>query len=148
MASGLVGVWRLESWQGRDDQGNVTNVLGDEPLGSLVYTQDGFVSVQIARADRPDFGSDDPLGGDEQRRSEAFSSYLAYCGTYEVGEGQVVHRIDMSLAPDWVGTEQVRFFTLDDDLLVIRTAPIELGGRVQVNELRWRRWVRVERRLG
>jgi hypothetical protein len=141
--SELVGVWRLESWQGRDDEGNVADILGEGPLGSLVYTSEGFMSVQISRAGRSGFGSDDPLGGDQQQRSEAFASYLAYCGTYEVQEGQVVHRIEVSLAPDWVGTAQVRFFTLEDDVLVIRTAPIELAGKVQVNELRWRRGWRV-----
>ncbi len=139
MSGELVGVWRLESWQGRDDQGRVVDILGERPFGSLVYTSEGFMSVQIARPGRSGFGSEDPFGGDDRQRSEAFSSYLAYCGTYEVQEGQVVHKIELSLAPDWVGTDQVRFFTLEDDVLAIRTAPIELGGRIQVNELRWRR---------
>ena len=48
MKSELVGVWRLESWQGRDDYGNVTDIIGGRPLGGLVYTREGLMSVQIS----------------------------------------------------------------------------------------------------
>ena len=43
--------------------------------------------------------------------------------------------------PNWVGTEQVRYFEVNGDELLLRTPPIEIGGTTLVNDLTW---VRVE----
>jgi Lipocalin-like domain len=45
----------------------------------------------------------------------------------------------MSSFPNWVGSEQMRFYELSGDELVLRTAPLLIGGDSIVNELRWRR---------
>jgi Lipocalin-like domain len=66
-----------------------------------------------------------------------FSTYLAYCGRYEVEGDVVVHHIEMSLFPNWVGGDQRRQSELSGDKLVLRTPPMELGGDLIVNELRW-----------
>jgi hypothetical protein len=56
---------------------------------------------------------------------ELFGSMVAYAGTYTLGEGRVVHHIDISWNENWSGSDQVRFFELDGDTLTITTAPYE-----------------------
>jgi hypothetical protein len=44
----------------------------------------------------------------------AARDYFAYCGTYELRGGEVVHRVELSLLPNWIGAEQVQLVMLDD----------------------------------
>jgi Lipocalin-like domain len=78
-------------------------------------------------------------GGSEAARAAAYSSYFAYCGTYEVSGDTIVHRVAMSLLPNWVGSSQTRYFEVNGDDLLLRTPPIEIGGMSLVNEFRWHR---------
>ena len=109
------------------------------------------MSGALAYADPADLATGDVVGGSEEERAAAFSTYLSYCGTYEVEGDVVVHHIEMSLFPNWVGGEQKRQFEPSDDKLVLRTPPLETGGDVIVNELaeavvadgsrmRWKPW--------
>jgi hypothetical protein len=52
---------------------------------------------------------------------------------------RIIHYVDSSLVPGWAGMDQVRYFSLSDDVLVLRTPPMELAGAVTVSELSWRR---------
>jgi hypothetical protein len=98
------------------------------------------MAVQISQSNRPPLATGDPLGGDAHARADAYSSYLAYFGTYEVQDESVVHRIDGSLFPDWSTQEQVRPFTLKDGELVLHTPPMQVsGGTTVINELAWTR---------
>ena len=98
------------------------------------------MAVQITGANRADLAMDDPLGGDEGARAEAYSTYLAYFGTYEVQGQSVLHRIEASLYPNWAGQCQVRPFTDESGDLVLSTPPMRLAdGSTVVNELAWRR---------
>jgi Lipocalin-like domain len=114
--------------------------LGRKPEGSLVYTAGGWVTTQLCASDRPELPGDDVWGGSESDRAAAYSSYFAYCGTYEVsGEETILHRVVLSLVPNWVGSKQVRHFELSGEELLLRTPPIEVGGKSLVHEFRWSR---------
>jgi len=93
----------------------------------------------LATADRANMPTDDLVGGSEAERAAAYSSYIAYGGTYEVDGNLVIHRVRMSLFPNWVGSEQERHFELSGDELVLRGPPVEVAGQQVVSELRWTR---------
>jgi hypothetical protein len=97
----------------------------------------------MAAAARQPLVTTDPLGGDVAARADAYSTYLAYWGTYELRDDDaIVHRIDESLFPNWSGEEQIRSYTCEDDRLVLRTPPMQVsGGATVVNELAWIREV-------
>jgi hypothetical protein len=98
------------------------------------------MTVQITGSNRAEVAGDDPLGGEVEARAAAYSTYLAYFGTYEVQGESVVHLIDGSLFPKWSGEKQVRPFTAEFDQLVLRTPPMALAdGTTVVNELAWKR---------
>jgi hypothetical protein len=139
VGDGLVGRWRLVSWSARTADGAVIYPMGERAQGSVVYTPGGWMSGTLAHADRPDLASSDVVGGTEAQRATAFSTYVSYCGRYDVEGDTVVHHVDMSLFPNWVGTDQNRQYEISGDELVLRTSAIKIGGQEAQNELRWTR---------
>ncbi len=137
VAAGLVGRWRLVSWSIGTENGAGAYPFDESAEGSLVYTPGGWMMVTLAKAERARLSTDDVVGGGEAERAAAYSSYVAYCGTYEVEGDVVIHRVQMSLFPNWVGSEQERYFELSGDALVLRGPPVSVAGRSVVNELRW-----------
>jgi hypothetical protein len=135
----IVGRWRLVSYVSRADDGSLVYPLGEDAQGSLVYTAGGWMIAQISSGDRRNLPSDDLFGGSDAERAEAFSSYLAYCASYEVTGDVVAHRVAMCSVPNWVGSEQTRRFEVTGEQLALRTPPIEIGGKLLVNELLWQR---------
>ena len=138
-AAALVGTWRLLHWEAEAVDGEVRRPFGDAPLGYLVYTADGRMITTISRADRAPVGGD-LLAGPEAGRLEAFASFIAYSGTFEVAGDTVAHRVEMSLFPDWVGSVQRRTLELSTDgrRLTLSTAQ-RAAGRVDRNVLTWER---------
>ena len=49
----------------------------------------------------------------------------AYAGTYTLENGKVIHRLDISWNQAWTGTDQVRFYKLEGNILTITTAPFK-----------------------
>jgi Lipocalin-like domain len=141
----LVGTWKLVSWRRIVDDERVTYPLGENAQGLLVYTQDGAMAVTMIASNRPTMPDNDPLGGEVGQRAEAYSTCMAYMGTYELRDDEVVHRIDVSLYPNWAGDEQVRRFTCAGNTLVLRTPPVHGASGTVVNELAWARQPRTER---
>jgi hypothetical protein len=135
----LVGTWKLVAWRRLVGDETVIYPLGEDAQGILIYTPDGGMAVTLTAASRPSMPDNDPLGGEVEKRAEAYSTCLAYVGTYELRGEEVVHRIDLSLYPNWAGAEQARPFTYTGDELVLRTPPVDGPKGTVVNELQWAR---------
>ncbi|SRR6266496_250976 len=80
----IVGRWRLVSWSAQIEGGAVAYPFGEHAEGSLVYTPGGWMIGMLAAGDRANLSTQDVVGGSEEERALAFSSYVAYCGTYEM----------------------------------------------------------------
>ena len=135
----LVGTWRLVAWENRDAQGEVTWPVGRDAQGYIMYTADGHMSVQIMMANRPPFAAGDLLGGSSVEKAGAAETYIAYAGRYERWANTVIHHVEMSLFPNWVGTQQERRLGLSGDRLTLSTAPLLLNGRHRTAHLIWER---------
>ena len=131
------GAWVLVSFERKITDGTITYPLGTDPIGRLTYDGLGRMSVQIMRRDRPRFTSGTRQGTPEEIQA-AFAGYTAYYGPYEVYEkdGFVIHRLEACSFPNWVGTEQKRFFEFVDEHLVLRAKTAEGDSK-----LVWRRAV-------
>ncbi len=95
----LVGCWRLVGYTETAAQSDETDCpLGNNPLGTILYTPDGYMSAQLARPG--------PYEDDEQ--PDAY--YIAYSGPFAVDEpaGTVAHQVQVSVIPSWLGTTQIR----------------------------------------
>lgn len=67
------------------------------------------------------------------------STYISYAGTYEVHEDYVLHHIEVSLFPNWVGGTQKRFFERDGDRLTLISPPIVLQDQSVTYHLVWQK---------
>ena len=104
-----------------------------------MYGPDGYMSVAISRPERAGFAAGDLLGGTIEERARAAETYVSYCGRYEFRGDTVVHRVELSLFPNWAGIEQERLVEVEGDRLTLSTRPILLGGRQRTAHLIWER---------
>jgi hypothetical protein len=135
----LVGAWRLVSWENQAADGQVTYPMGADALGYVLYTADGRFSVTISRAGRTGFAAGDLLSGTAEEQARAVEGFVAYAGRYSFDGNHVVHHVDLSLFPNWVGTDQERWVELAGDRLTLSASPLLLAGKQQVPRLVWER---------
>src|SRR5215469_13268204 len=136
----LVGTWRLVSVSSSNDKGQVNPaVYGLHPTGLITYTASGRMSVIITDDGRKPLSVNDRLAAPSEERAQAFSTLVAYAGTYTFTGDKVVHHVEIDALPNRVGSDQVRFVTLQGDRLTLKTPPILRGGEQQVLELVWER---------
>jgi hypothetical protein len=140
VASKLAGSWKLISFYSQDQSGQTTYPFGKDVQGRLIYEPDGRMAVQLMNPNRPRFTSGDPMVTSEAELRAAFDGYTAYYGTYSVNpdEQTIVHHIEASLLPNWVGTDQRRDFEFDGKYLTLK-GPLLLGGVQRVVSLVWER---------
>ncbi|MFC2039355.1 lipocalin-like domain-containing protein [Chloroflexota bacterium] len=137
----FIGTWKLVLSEFRLSDGQAVYPLGKEATGMLMYDASGHMSAQLMRRDRPTFASDDPFSGTLSEIKPAFEGFAAYFGTYEINEERaiVVHHVEGSLFPNWVGGNQIRFFELSGDRLTLSAPPIPMSGREMTGFLIWER---------
>ncbi|HVE11955.1 MAG TPA: lipocalin-like domain-containing protein, partial [Elusimicrobiota bacterium] len=58
---------------------------------------------------------------------------------WSVRSGNVVHRVEQSLFPNWIGTRQARKVRLAGRRLELSTVPFEVDGDRQTAHLVWER---------
>jgi len=138
-ANALIGTWRLVSFEVQDADGAIDYPFGRDAEGFIAYTADGRMAVQFGAANRARLAAPDWLGGADAEIASAARDYIAYCGTYEFHDDTVVHRVELSLMPNWMGGEQVRHVVLDGDTITLSTLPGPIGGRQQAASLVWQR---------
>ena len=135
----LVGAWRLVSWENHAADGQVTYPMGADAVGYLLYTADGRCSVMISRAGRAAFAGGDLLSGTAEEKTRAVEGFVAYAGRYTFYGDRVVHHVELSLFPNWVGSDQERSVELVEGRLILSASPLLLAGRQQVPRLVWER---------
>ena len=135
----FLGSWKLVSWQIPDEAGRPRYPLGDDAQGLLVYAPDGYMFAALMAPGRPRFLGGDPLGGGEAECRAAMSGYHTYCGRYRFEGDAVIHTVEMSLFPNLIGQEQIRYYRFEEDRLLLSTPPLTRNGLTGVAQLVWRR---------
>ena len=140
LAERLVGVWVLESYEMRDADGAVHAPFGPDATGVLTYGPDRRMAVQVMDPRRPRWGRDVPEAARVAQRRAAADGYIAYAGRYEVADGPtVVHHVEISLVPNWVGRALERAAELEGDRLRLSAPPVSVDGGPTIAVLTWRR---------
>ena len=114
----LIGTWRLTSFVREvASTGERYSQLGEHPDGYLSYGADGRMLVLFVSDQQPR-----PLAEpSDEERIKLHKAMLAYGGTYKLLPGRVVHHIDVEWDGRRLGSDQVRFFTVSGDNLVLKT---------------------------
>ena len=139
----ILGTWILESIFYKDANGERIGLYGDNPNGILMYDKHGYMHAQIAYKNRKKLSSTAlKSSGSTSEKIEAFDTYMAYYGRYfETEPGTVIHKIEACLLPDWEGLELIRYCTITDDKLYIRTPEMQVSDIKTVIEVIWKRMV-------
>lgn len=132
----LLGSWQLVSFYYEDiDSNQRYNTFGDRPSGYIAFTPTSrFFAVTTAD------GRKSAKSVDEE--AAAYRSIFAYSGKFRLEGNKFITKVDVAWNPDWVGTEQVRFFRLEGDKLYITSVPRpnpNVPGGKMIGILVWRK---------
>jgi hypothetical protein len=133
-AETIEGRWKLLAAEDiRPDRTVARYPWGKRPVGSIVVSS-GFCYLQIMSSDVPAFAagygeagpspaSDRSIG--DQMKAALTSTYIAYTGPCTVDEqkGSVTLKVEAAWRPDYVGTEQTRYFRIENGKLFFGPAP-------------------------
>ena len=120
----LEGRWKMRAAEDLRADGTVARLpWGEHPVGSIVVER-GACYVQIMSSDTPAFAPG-AAAATEQMKATLLSSYIAYSGpcTLDEAEGSVTLKVDAAWQPNYVGTEQKRFFRFENGALLFGPAP-------------------------
>ncbi len=127
-AESIQGRWKLLAAEDLRADGTVARLpWGAHPVGSIVV-EGGSCYVQIMSSDTPSF-SVGATTVTEQMKASLLRSYIAYSGpcTIDAAAGSLVLKVDAAWRPDYVGTDQKRFFHFDNGRLIFGPAPNSIG---------------------
>jgi hypothetical protein len=147
----FVGTWKLKSVVKKSAAGLVNKPFADNPLGYISYMPDGFMHAILMKSGRGLIGVPPEELSDAARSKKllmswkyikagiryikAMTSFLSYCGTYEIRGNIVVHHVKAAIVPDWIGTDLTREFVFSGNTLTL-TAQDDAGN---VMDLVWER---------
>jgi hypothetical protein len=135
-AASLVGTWKLTAANKILPDGKEVADYGTDPHGLAVFTADGQYMIEIYRADRLKFASNDRANGLAEEYKDAVLSVSAHFGHYTVdtANGKIQFRVDRASFPNWDDTTRAASFTLQGDTLSWRT-PARPDGSVPTTYL-------------
>lgn len=114
-ASSIVGTWRLVSYVVEvQTTGQKLPVMGEKPTGYASFSPEGRVFFVLTGQGRKPAKTD-------QERAGLLNTLVAYTGTYRVTADTWTTNVDVAWNPEWVDTQQVRSFKLENDRLDVLT---------------------------
>ncbi len=109
------GVWKLVSYDVEiQATGQKEPPMGKNPTGYVIFTPEGRVFFVLT-------GEGRKAAKTVQERADLLSSLVAYTGTYRLEGDQWITKVEVAWNPEWVGTEQRRFFKVDGKRLQVLT---------------------------
>jgi len=109
----IIGIWKLVSFEMEwKTTGERVPVMGKNPIGYIIFTPEGRMIVVLTAKGRKSPKTD-------QNRADLFKSMFAYTGMYRFEGDKWITKVDVSWTPEWIGTEQVRFFKVDRNRLEV-----------------------------
>lgn len=111
----IVGTWKLLSYVVEvQKSGEIINVMGDKPTGYTAFLPEGRVFFMLTGEGRqPDHTS--------EGHAALLDTMVAYTGLYRLEDDKWITRVQVAWNPEWIGTEQTRFFKLEGDRLQVMT---------------------------
>jgi lipocalin-like protein len=115
--------------------------MGEQVSGQLMYDSAGNMSAHVMRNDRPRFASEDPDRGTEAEIRAAFEGHVSYFGTYTIDPQSqtVTHHVLGASLPNWVGSDQLRYYRFDGTRLLLSTPQLLCCGQSFEYVLIWER---------
>ncbi|MGI6747956.1 MAG: lipocalin-like domain-containing protein [Anaerovoracaceae bacterium] len=121
----LIGAWKLVEYSINDKRnpGQRFYPLGKDATGIIMYTPNGYMSAQLMAQGRPVYANGHIHTGSIEEMAAAAKGYMAYSGKFELNEetNTLIHHMEVSMNPTWLGQAQERYYKLEGDTLTITT---------------------------
>jgi hypothetical protein len=133
----IVGTWVLAAADKITPDGARSADYGPSPHGLVIFTAEGYYSLQIYRADRPKFASGDKFDGTPEEYKEISLGMSTSFGRYEVDDAKhiiIFHR-DRSSVPNGDDKTGVDPYELKGDELTWKVAARK-DGTIPITVLR------------
>jgi hypothetical protein len=137
----LLGTWRLVSYFTEGTDGSIVHPMGQDLAGFILYAADGYMSANLMVPGRNPYTGGAAGSATPAELAAAALGYFGYAARYDVDESARVvrHHIDVALAPNLVGSTQLRHVELDGRRMVLRGDPIPMGDRIAAHVITWER---------
>ena len=132
----LLGTWKLAGGEVEfQDTGERRPLYGSDRVGYIVFTPEGRMFGIIE-------GDGRKAPQTDEDRVRLFRTMFAYSGLYRLEGDKWITAVDVAWNPAWTGTEQVRFYKLDGDRLLVSTPwgpSLNLPGKTTRATFTWTR---------
>ena len=117
--SSIAGTWVLTAADKLLPDGTRVSDYGEKPHGLIIFTPDGYYSIQIYRGDRLKFASGDKPKGTPEEYKDAVMGMSDHFGRYEVDSVKqiITFHVDRSSFPNWDNTTRMTPYELKGDVL-------------------------------
>ncbi len=134
----IIGSWKLNNFELK----NLTVKksifpYGKNPVGILIFSNDGFMSVSIMTDNRTDFEIESLQMASSEEKISAIETYLSYAGKWKLENDKIYVEVVTSLLPNWKNKEHYRTFQLTDEALSFQTPKMKQGDFEILVELDW-----------
>ena len=114
-ATSVQGLWKLVSYEVESQTtGKKDMVMGQNPTGYVIFTPEGRVFFTFT-------GDGRKPGKTDKEKADLLGTLIAYTGTYRIEGDKWITKVDVAWNPEWVDTEQTRYFKIDGNRLQITT---------------------------
>jgi Lipocalin-like domain len=118
----IVGTYLVHLVEKYYHDGTVAFPFGEPAAGMLLYAADGAMAAVVGRSDQVALEMDllaGTVAASDSELAAAFRSAYGFAGTFVVEGDTVRHRILASTVPNWVGTDQVRPYAVEGEILTL-----------------------------
>jgi hypothetical protein len=136
----IIGTWILERFELKNLSLNKTHYLyGQNPIGILIFSSDGYMSVTIMSDNRKNFAVESLLGASLEEKANAAETYLSYSGRWRIDKDKIFVTVLVSLLPNLKNKEHFRTFQITNENLLLRTPIITQEESKILIELSWQK---------
>ena len=121
----IVGTWKLASYEVRLENGQVVKPWGDEFVGYLLNTNEGYTTASMIRTNVDD--------------KTAKESFFSLTGQVERDDNKLKIQIKMCSTLDWVGSIQERVIEASGERLSLISPSYEWEGTTGSFIMTWQR---------
>ncbi len=109
------GVWKLVAFEVEvQATGQKEPAMGKNPTGYAIFTPEGRAFFILTGEGRKPAKT-------VQERADLLNTMAAYTGTYRLEGDKWITKVEAAWNPEWVGTEQTRFFKVEGTRLKVLT---------------------------
>lgn len=139
----IIGTWKLLSYIEIPVGGEEYMFpLGTKPQGTIIFSPDGFMSVQISVQNAEKYDNEDRYSVSDDKLAARSKRYIAFSGKYSIDNALscVTYHIDISLNPNWEGAKQIRKMDFEADIMYQKSLePIYSAGQYVHPYMTWQK---------